>query len=159
MKLEMKDELKSKIVRLCDRPELMESLALWFHKKWGIDLEAYRESMIASLSACTGVPGWYAFIDGKRICGGAGIIENDFHDRTDLTPNLCALYVESDRRGEGIAGALLSFICEDMKKRGVGTLYLVTDHTSFYERYGWSFFCNVNCFGEDKPSRMYVKIS
>lgn len=155
----MKNELQSKIVRLRDCPELLERLALWFHEKWGIDLDAYRDSMTASLSTITGVPGWYAFIDGDRICGGAGIIENDFHDRPDLTPNLCALYVEPDRRGEGIAGALLSFICEDMKGNGIDTLYLVTDHTSFYERYEWTYFCNANCFGEDQPSRMYIKIS
>lgn len=153
----MKSELQSKIVRLRDCPELLERLALWFHEKWGIDLEAYRESMTASLSTHAGVPSWYAFIDGDRICGGAGIIENDFHDRPDLTPNLCALYVEPDRRGEGIAGALLSFICEDMKGNGIDTFYLVTDHTSFYERCGWDHFCDVTCAGEDKLSRMYVK--
>ena len=40
---------------------------------------------------------------------------------------------------------------------GVGTLYLLTDHTSFYERYGWEFFCMVRGDGEEQPSRMYVR--
>jgi hypothetical protein len=44
-----------------------------------------------------------------------------------------------------------------MQKKGVWPLYLVTDHVGFYERYGWEFLCPVNCFGEDKPSRMYVR--
>ena len=43
-----------------------------------------------------------------------------------------------------------------MKKRGIDTLYLVTDHVSFYERYGWEFLCHVQCDGESHPSRMYI---
>ena len=94
-------------------------------------------------------------IDG-RIVGGCGIIENDFHKRPDLTPNLCALYVEEDCRCGGIAGALLDFASRDMAKRGIPTLYLCTDHTSFYERYGWSFCCMVEEDGGGE-CRMYVK--
>ena len=41
--------------------------------------------------------------------GGAGVIENDFHDRKDLTPNVCAVYVEEHCRCQGIAGKLLEF--------------------------------------------------
>ncbi len=66
-----------------------------------------------------------------NIIGGMGVIANDFHNRKDLTPNVCAVYVEKDRRCRGIAGVLLNFVCDDMKKRGVDILYLLTDHTSF----------------------------
>ena len=47
--------------------------------------------------------------------GGLGVIENDFHDREDLTPNVCAVYTEEDRRCRGVAGSLLNYVCEDMK--------------------------------------------
>ena len=43
-----------------------------------------------------------------------------------------------------------------MKQRGVTTLYLLTDHDSFYERYGWEFYCMVQGDGEETMSRMYV---
>ena len=83
------------------------------------------------------------------------MIENDFHERRDLAPNLCALYVEPDRRGRGIAGALLDFACRDMRAAGVERLYLVTDHTAFYERYGWTFLTMVT--GDDRTQeRMYT---
>lgn len=78
------------------------------------------------------------------------------HDRKDLTPNVCAVYTEEDRRGRGVAGALLNNVCEDMKKRGIDTLYLLTDHDSFYERYGWEFLCMAQGDGEPEMSRMYV---
>ena len=42
-----------------------------------------------------------------------GVIENDFHDRKDLTPNVCAVYTE-EYRCQGVAGSILIFVCKDM---------------------------------------------
>lgn len=28
-----------------------------------------------------------------------------------------------------------------MKQKGIESLYLISDHTTFYERYGWEFYC------------------
>lgn len=148
--------MEYKIIRLADRPEIKEQAAQWFHEKWQIPLEAYLESMEESLTDKGPVPQWYVAVEGGRIIGGMGVIENDFHDRKDLTPNVCAVYTEEDRRGRGVAGALLNDVCEDMKKRGIDTLYLLTDHDSFYERYGWEFLCMVQGDGEPEMSRMYV---
>lgn len=144
------------ILRLTDRPELKQSAAQWFHSKWHIPPEAYLSSMDECLTQNSPVPQWYLALEGDRIIGGMGVIENDFHDRKDLSPNVCAVYVEKDRRCHGIAGALLHFVCADMKRRGINTLYLITDHTGFYERYGWEFLCMVHGDGEAEPSRMYV---
>ena len=102
------------------------------------------------------VPQWYLVMDGDTILGGLGVIENDFHDRKDLTPNVCAVYVEENYRCQGIAGKMLEFVCKDMSSQGIHTLYLVTDHTSFYERYGWKFLCMVQGDGELDMTRMYV---
>ena len=73
------------------------------------------------------------------IVGGLGAIENDFHDRKDLSPNVCAVYTEEGYRGQGIAGRLLDIAVEDMRSKGISPLYLITDHVGFYERYGWEF--------------------
>ena len=58
-------------------------------------------------------------------------------------------------RCRGIAGKLLGFVCEDMRSFGLKKLYLITDHTSFYERYGWKFLCMVQGDGEPGMTRMY----
>lgn len=145
-----------KIIRLADSPEMKERAAQWFHEKWGVPLTAYLESMEESLTGKESVPQWYVAVEGSRIIGGLGVIENDFHDRKDLAPNVCAVYTEEDKRGNGIAGALLAHVCADMKERGIDTLYLLTDHDSFYERYGWEFFCMARGDGEEEMSRMYV---
>ena len=148
--------MKYRIVRLIDQPALKEDMARWFHEKWGIPLQAYLDSMTDCLEGKNPVPQWYVAMDGQRILGGLGVIENDFHERKDLAPNVCAVYTEQDVRGNGIAGALLNFVCEDMKKSGVLPVYLLTDHIGFYERYGWEFLCMALGDGEDKPSRMYI---
>lgn len=144
------------IIRLTDRPWLKGQAALWFHQKWGIPCDAYLESMEACLAGKGAVPQWYMAMEGDRIIGGVGVIENDFHNRKDLSPNVCAVYTEEDRRGRGVAGALLDYVCGDMKEKGIHTLYLLTDHTSFYERYGWEFYCMAQGDGEEKMSRMYL---
>lgn len=144
------------ILEIRKHRELADEAARWFHSKWGIPLEAYAESIASCLEGKSCVPQWYVAVSGGRIVGGLGVIENDFHDRKDLTPNVCAVYVEEAYRCRGIAGRLLAFVCEDMARMGVGTLYLLTDHTSFYERYGWEFLCMAQGDGEPAMSRMYV---
>ena len=142
-------------ITLRDREEMKENAAEWFHSKWCVPKEAYLECMDAYLSGKTEY-GWYLCMDGDRIVGGMGVIENDFHDRKDLTPNVCAVYTEPDYRGQRIAGNLLDMVVEDLRSKGVSPVYLLTDHTGFYERYGWEFHAMVQGDGEEQMSRMYV---
>lgn len=144
------------IIKIQEHEEIMEQAAEWFHQKWGIPIEAYRESMLECLKKNAAVPQWYVVLDNQTIIAGIGVIENDFHDRKDLTPNVCAVYVEEAYRNQGIAGEMLQFVCDEFKVRGIDTLYLVTDHTSFYERYGWEFLCMVQGGGEPEMTRMYI---
>lgn len=143
------------ILRIQDHRELAEEAALWFHQKWGIPESAYRESMEECLEDVSAVPQWYVVMDGGKIIAGVGVIENDFHDRRDLAPNVCAVYVEEAYRNRGIAGEMLRFVCEEFAGYGTDTLYLVTDHTGFYERYGWEFLCMVRG-SEEEMTRMYL---
>lgn len=98
------------IVRLTDRPELKEQAAVWFHEKWGIPLEAYMESMNECLKGEKNIPQWYVAMEKSQIIGGMGVIENDFHDRKDRSPNVCAVYTEENKRCNGIAGELLNIV-------------------------------------------------
>ena len=142
-------------ITLREEPSLMATAAKWFHSKWGVPEEAYLECMEAYLSGETEY-GWYLCLDGEKILGGLGVIENDFHDRPDLTPNICAVYTEEAHRGKGIAGQLLNMAVEHLRSLDVSPVYLVTDHTGFYERYGWEFLCMVQGDGEPDLTRMYI---
>lgn len=142
-------------ITLRERPELKAEAAEWFHSKWGVPEEAYLECMDAYLGGQTEY-GWYlCLVDGK-IVAGMGVIENDFHDRPDLAPNVCAVYTEEEHRKKGIAGKLLNMVVADMRAKGISPVYLVTDHVGFYERYGWTFLCMVQGDGEPEMTRMYI---
>ena len=114
-------------ITLRERPELKNAAADWFHQKWGVPMEAYLECMEAYLSQKTEY-GWYLCLDGDKIVGGF----------------------------KGIGGHLLNMAVEDLRSKGISPVYLVTDHTGFYERYGWEFLCMVQGDGEPDMTRMYI---
>ena len=146
---------KYSYITLRDRPELKDAAADWFHSKWAVPTDAYLACMETYLSGETEY-GWYLCLDSDQIVGGLGVIENDFHDRKDLTPNVCAVYTEEEHRKKGLAGNLLNTVVDDMRNKEVTPLYLVTDHIGFYERYGWEFLCMVQGDGEPEMTRMYI---
>lgn len=142
-------------ISLTQAPSMKAQAAAWFHSKWHVPEQAYLDCMDECLSGV--VPyDWYLCLNEGKIIAGLGVIENDFHDREDLTPNVCAVYTEEAYRCQGIAGQLLNMAVSGMREKGISPLYLLTDHTGFYERYGWEFFCMVKSDGEEEPSRMYI---
>lgn len=144
------------IKRLCKNPEYLEQAATWFSKKWGIPAEAYKESIEECILQKTGIPQWYIILNSKgEIIAGAGVIQNDFHDRKDLSPNVCALFVEEEYRNQGLAKYILDVARKDIGNMGVERLYLITGHTTFYERCGWEFLTMVNEI-DGSPARMYT---
>ena len=144
-----------KYITVREEPKIKDMAATWFYSKWGVPKEAYLECMDAYLQNETEY-GWYLCLDGNQIIGGMGVIENDFHDRKDLTPNVCAVFTDEKYRSQGIAGNLLNMVVDDMKSKGISPIYLVTDHIGFYEKYGWEFLCMVQGDGEPYMTRMYI---
>lgn len=143
------------IINLKNKKEIIDTAAAWFSNKRNIPKEEYLNSINESINFNNPYPSWYVVLSNNKIIGSIGVIQNDFHERKDLYPNVCALYVAPEYRNNGIAGKLLEYVEHDMSKKGINTLYLITDHTSFYERYGWKYFCDVKCDGGE-ISRMYV---
>ena len=135
-----------KTIILRNDSTMNEKTAEWFHNKWHIPAETYLESIRECQQTKVKIPQWNIIIDKEncnKIIAGMGVIDNDFHERRDLSPNICAVFTESDYRGMGLAKYLLDFVCKDMSALGYNDLYLITSHTEFYEKCGWEFFCNV----------------
>ena len=114
-----------RFITLREAPNLKVEAAAWFSSKWGVPQDAYLECMNDYLNKETEY-GWYLCVEENRIVGGMGVIENDFHDRKDLTPNICAVYTEKSYRKQGIAGKLLCMTVEDLRVKGITPVYLVT---------------------------------
>ena len=146
---------KYSIVDLKDKPELKNKAATWFSQKWNVAKDEYLKCMNDYLNGKTNY-GWYLCLDNEEIIAGLGVIENDFHKRKDLTPNVCAVYTEKKYRNQGIAKRLLDYVVEECRKKEISPLYLLTDHTNFYEKCGWEFLCLVQNENEPTTSRMYI---
>lgn len=147
-----------RLIKLRDNADMTDAAAQWFHEKWGVPVEAYIESMRECQNDKDGRVQWYVIADGDKLICGMGVIENDFHERRDLAPNICAVFTEPEYRGQGLAKYLLDYICADISRLGTDTLYLITSHTEFYEKCGFHYFCDVTEDGGD-TARMYRRIS
>lgn len=148
--------MQNKIIKLRKNSQFAQKAAIWFSSKWGISQKEYENSIQQCINKKYNIPQWYIVINENHdIIAGAGVIENDFHEYTHLRPNLCALFVELEYRKKGIAKQILHFVIKDMKSMDIKKLYLVTDHTTFYEKCGWNFLCMVND-NEGISERMYV---
>ena len=137
--------------------------AVFFSQKWNVPTEAYIESMKDSLVSKSGVPAWFYIEQQNEIIAGLGIIENDFHKRKDLTPNICAVYVREDFQGKGIAKILLNAACSHLSEHNISDVYLITTHTEFYEHCGFDFYGNIEendgnmirCYHKKTKSRLF----
>lgn len=143
-----------KFVTLRERKDLSLDASKFFSSKWGIDVEAYYQSINDYINHKTDY-GWYLCLDNNKIVGGIGVIDNDFHERKDLFPNLCALYVEEEYRNNGIGGNLLKMAVKALKSKGIDKVYLITEHINYYERYGFKFLTMVKTTDDDSYLRMY----
>ena len=137
-----------------DIPSIIDEASKWFSSKWSVPIKAYKDCMEAYINGDTKY-GWFLCLDEDKIIGGLGVIDNDFHCRKDLSPNVCAVYVEEEYRNQKVAGNLLEIVLKDCKQKGISPIYLVSDHIGFYERYGWEFVCMVLC-DDNSMSRMYI---
>jgi len=130
---------KINIISISEAPQYCEIGIEWFSSKWGIDKKEYEKSFDDCINKNENLPQWYLVLnEDDEIIGGCGLIQNDFVDRIDLFPYLCALFVEEKARGHAIGASLLENARKDAMAKGFNKLYLCTDHTSYYEKYGWT---------------------
>ena len=143
------------IINLIDRPELRDPAVKWFASKWGIPTVEYENSFNDMYNSHEPLPRWYAVFDKEgNVIAGCGLIQNDFVDRTDLYPYVCALFVEPQVRGNALGGKLLAHALKDAAANGFKKAYLCTNHKDYYEKYGWRHIATGHHPGGD-TSRIY----
>ena len=146
---------KYRIISIKSDPRFSERGIDWFASKFGIDRKENEKSFDDCINKNEKLPQWYLMIDeDENIVGGCGLIQNDFVDRTDLFPYLCALFVEEKARGNALGSKLLEHARIEGGKLGFDKLYLCTDHTSYYEKYEWKYI-GIGCHDWGDTSRIY----
>lgn len=132
--------MQYQIISIRRKPEYSERAIDWFASKWGIDRKEYEKSIHDCINNNESLPQWYLAVDEEdEIVGGCGLIQNDFVDRTDLFPYLCALFVEEEARGNALGAKLLENARIEAGRLGFDKIYLCTDHTAYYEKHGWKY--------------------
>ena len=144
------------IIKISEQPNWILKAALWFSKKWKIKKEEYQKSMLESVNSP--IPEWYVLLDSNQtILAGAGVIENDFHPYHEFCPNLCAKKKKKKYRNQKLATHLIQFIIKDMQQKGIKQLFLLTNHTSFYEKLNWKYIATIED-NEKQSMRVYQYI-
>lgn len=115
-------EIKFKVISIKNRVDLVEKASQFFSAKWRLNKEAYFKCMPSYINNESELP-WYICLNDEEIIGGVGVIDNDFHPRKDLTPNICALYVREDFQKQGIATKLIRLVLTELKEKGFLNVY------------------------------------
>ncbi len=129
-----------KIISVRNYPDYYNDAVNYFSGKWGIDRRIYENSIADGIITKNPLPRWYLMLKDKDIIGGFGLVENDLMSRKDLSPWLCALYVEESERGGALGSRLLECGRYEAYDLGFDKVYLCTDHIGYYEKYGWRFY-------------------
>ncbi len=94
--------------------------------------------------------------DGNELISFCTLAEKDDIQPTDLTPWIGFVFTFPQYRGHRHSGRLLSYAEEKAKEQGAECVYISTNHSGLYEKFGYEFFTVMKDIdGED--SRVYIK--
>lgn len=144
-----------KIISIRKNKEYKDIAISYISSKWpSVSKVIYENSINHSIDSPSLLPQWYLLEKDEEIIGCAGLITNDFISRMDLYPWICALYIEEKHRGSSYGSLMLERVKEDSLKLGFDNLYLATDITEYYEKYGFTYI-GQGYHPWDEESRIY----
>nr|WP_269135872.1 GNAT family N-acetyltransferase [Sporosarcina cyprini] len=129
-----------KIISVHENKERFEEFVASFWKQWGNEsnMMFYKDCMFHSARSAGDLPSFYIALEDEKIIGTYALLRNDLVSRQDISPWLACLYVDPSFRGKSIGSQLLAHAVQEASRKGNETLYLTTDHSGYYEKYGWT---------------------
>ena len=152
--------MKIEILQLTDKNSpYLQIISNWQYICWGKDerqsFEFVKYFMENSLCVDRLPQTFIGLIDGE-IAGYYQLGMYDLTARPDVYPWLMNIYVDEKFRGRGVCSAFLKKVTEQAKALKIKKLYLYTEHTGLYEKFGWKFLEEVKTFLPQKPyERLY----
>ena len=99
----------------------------------------------------------YLLTDNEKLVSFAVLAEQDEINVPELSPWIGFVYTFSEYRGKHNAGKLINHICNILKSDGTENVYVSTEETGLYEKYGFTFL-KLMTNREGKPTRVYSKL-
>jgi GNAT superfamily N-acetyltransferase len=145
-----------RIISIRQEPDYKKIAAKYIHSKWGneTNYQLYEDSIFGCVSTNEPVPCWYLLEEDNQIIGCIGLIDHDFISRIDLSPWLCSLYIEKNHRGKALGLLLIEQVKKDAAQKGFKKVYLCTELSSFYEKYGFHYIGD-GFYPTGEPSKIY----
>ena len=111
----------------------------YIHSKWGSkeNYPFYYDAIAHSSEPGMPLPRFYLLMKGESVAGCYALLTNDLISRQDIYPWLGCLFIEASERGNNLGALLLQHGCSQARLLGYKKVYLTTDHTGYYEKYGW----------------------
>ena len=85
--------------------------------------------------------GWeavFAATLGEDIIGYCTFLKTDYYPENRYRPWISSIFVDEKHRGQGVCGMLIEAAVAYAKAQGFSRVYIPSDMTGFYERYGFT---------------------
>ena len=81
----------------------------------------------------------FILADGEKAASFATLCQKDCIEDDSLYPWIGFVYTFPEYRGRRLMGILISHAIEDSQKHGAKRIYICTDHSGLYEKYGFTY--------------------
>lgn len=116
----------------------------WGSKKNDIELLEYIEKKRTQILTDDKYIAIIGLVDNNTLIGFISLFKYDGNERKNLTPWYATMYVKKEYRGNGYSKILNNAILKEAKVLGYKKVYLKTDLTNYYEKYGAKFIETLN---------------
>ena len=139
-----------KIYDIKDKLEYLEEVITLEHNEWATNplnnkierikkkIDKVKESL-SKRDFCKLI-----LLNENELLGFISIFPHDSDNLPELTPWYSTMYVKKEYRGKGYSKILHEAILEEARKRGFDYIYLKTDLTNYYERFGAIYLKNID---------------
>lgn len=136
-------------------PDFIDTLASWHHLEWQhLNPADYTlQDRIDEYQQClqsNQLPQLYVAHNNFEPYGSVRLIEHDMEIHLEWSPWMASLYVHPEYRQQGIATALIEYLCTQAASINFETLYLYTEHhETLYKRLGWKEMIREHYYDQD----------
>lgn len=96
--------------------------------------------------------GWeavFAAMQDDEIIGYCTFLQTDYYPENRYWPWISSIFVDEKHRGQGVCGMLIEAAIDYARSCGFKTVYIPSDMTGFYERYGFRKIDELTNYGGD----------